>query len=247
MANQFLRSMGIGLGIGLAIMTIVTVFTLPASYMMNKLIYHHPIMRLMAGIIAASFSIFTFPLVLIMVASGNWQSLHYFGLWPIVQTEGPASYTGWLAPFFTFINTIFHPFMMFYANGEDRAGYEKAMNGILVEKGPGVVDEDLFAKARDAGAISAYGPWADAVGSLSADFKKMFGGSVIAPSVEKKGATMAMMPTQQASALEGVLKELATPPQPTQKAEASISSAPASPDDDEITHAYRRDWTSRFH
>lgn len=254
MTNQFLRSMGIGLGIGLALMTSVTVFTLPASYMMNKLIYHHPIMRMMAGLIAGMFSIFVFPLVLIMVASGNWKSLHYFGLWPTIQTEGPASYTGWLAPFFTITNLIFHPFMMLYANAEDKAGYEKAMDGILVAKGSsGVVNEELFAEARKAGAISNYSEWAATVNGLSAGFKAMFGGSVIAPSVEKKGATMAMMPTQQASAtLEGVLKELATPP-PTQKAEASISSAPASvpasPDKvNQITYAYLSgDESARYH
>jgi hypothetical protein len=195
MMKQFLRSMGIGLGAGLAIMTTVTVFTLPASYMMNKLIYHHPIMRLMAGIIAATFSIFTFPLVLIMVASGNWKPLHYFGLWPTIQTEGPASYTGWLAPFFTITNLIFHPFMMLYTgSAEDKQGYEKAMDGILKDKGsPGVVDEDLFAKARDAGAISDYPRWSDAVGSLSADFKRMFNGDAVVPSVEK-GATIAEIP-----------------------------------------------------
>ena len=217
--------MGIGLGIGLALMTSVTVFTLPASYMMNKLVYHHPIMRVMAGLIAGIFSIFVFPLVLIMVASGNWQSLHYFGLWPTVQTEGPASYTGWLAPFFAITNLIFHPFMMLYTgSAEDKLGYEKAMNGILIEKGPGVVNEELFAEARKAGAISNYSEWAATVNGLSAGFKAMFGGSVIAPSVEKKGATMAMMPTQTADqkpdpkALESVLEVLATngstPPAP---------------------------------
>ena len=218
MMNQFLRSMGIGLGIGLAVMTTVTVFTLPASYMMNKLVYHHPIMRLMAGIIAATFGIFTFPLVLIMVASGNWKSLHYFGLWPTVQTEGPASYTGWLAPFFAITNLIFHPFMMLYTgSAEDKLGYEKAMDGILLAKGSsGVVNEQLFEDARKAGAISNYSEWAATVNGLSAGFKAMFGGSVIAPSVEKKGATMAMMPTQTADqkpdpkALESVLEVLAS-------------------------------------
>jgi hypothetical protein len=232
MTNQFLRSMGIGLGIGLALMTSVTMFTLPASYMMNKLIYHHPIMRMMAGLIAGMFSLFMFPLVLIMVASGNWKPLHYFGLWPTIQTEGPASYTGWLAPFFTIMNIVFHPFMMLYTgSAEDKQGYEKAMDGILKDKGsPGVVDEDLFAKARDAGAISDYGQWADAVGSLSADFKRMFnGGSVIAPSSEK-GATMVEMPTQKAEPsqqLEAVLANLATPvPTPPAQQINPVSSAP---------------------
>ena len=201
MTNQFLRSMGIGLGIGLALMTSVTVFTLPASYMMNKLIYHHPIMRMMAGLIAGMFSIFVFPLVLIMVASGNWKPLHYFGLWPIVQTEGPASYTGWLAPFFTITNIVFHPFMMLYTgSAEDKAGYEKAMSGILKEKeSPGVVKEELFAAAREAGAISVYSEWVTTVNGLSADFMAMFkGGKIVVPPAQLV-STPPAQPTNPAS------------------------------------------------
>jgi hypothetical protein len=168
----------IGLLLGVGIMMGITAVLLPASYMMNKLIYHQPSMRLMAGIVAGVLSIFSFLALIVLRIIGVTPQLYYFGLFPIVDVPGQGSYTGWLKIVFTIFSYIFHPFITFYSgSGEDKEGYKAAVENLLVKEelteefagqkfAKGAVSEAFFEKARAVGTIKD-SKWADAINDLT--------------------------------------------------------------------------------
>ena len=181
-------SIGLGLGIGFVIMGIVTAITLPASYMMNKLIYHHWSMRFMTGLIAASFNIIALVIILVLVLTGTWPKPYYFGLFPIVQTAGPTAYSGWLAFLFSIVSYIFHPFMMFFTgSAEDKEGYKNSLQGMLLDKPldmtykngdkyvDGAVCEKFFEDSRIAGTKVDYPSWEKSVNDLVEAGREVFG------------------------------------------------------------------------
>lgn len=188
--NSFLTNIGIriciGILLGVGIMMAITAVLLPASYMMNKLIYHHPSMRFMAGIVAGVLSIVAFLALIAMRLFGVAPQVYYFGLFPIVDIPGQGSYTGWLAIVFTIFSYIFHPFITFYSgSGEDKAGYKAAIENLLVKGEPteefagqkfakGAVCEAFFEKARTAGTYSDVRTWTDAMNDLTDTGKKIF-------------------------------------------------------------------------
>ena len=188
--NDFLKRLGIGIGLGLSIMMGITAVFLPASYMMNKLIYHHPFMRFITGLIAGILSILAFIVLIIMRLTSSVPQIHYFGLFPVVDIPGQGSYTGWLAILFTIFSYIFHPFITFYSGSdEDKAGYREAVGGLLVKGelteefagqkfAKGAVCEAFFEKARAVGAIKD-STWANAINDLTETGKKMFNSDAV--------------------------------------------------------------------
>ena len=78
MIKRFGNAIWLGIRSGLILMTIITVMTLPASFMMNKLIYHSSFMRSVVGLITSGLSIFVIIAIFFIVSTGNL--FNYFGL-----------------------------------------------------------------------------------------------------------------------------------------------------------------------
>lgn len=149
---------------------------IPASIMMNHNIHHHPIMRVVIGILSmippVSLIVFFYGMIFM---SGR----HYFGFLPIISKFGstpdpPKHWYDW--PWYLFVNfgnigaVIMAPF--FQANGsEDTAAYAEHIQkhvGLLELGSKGVVPEDLYAAARKAAAIEDPGKWAKKMAEIVA-------------------------------------------------------------------------------
>ena len=196
---DFGKRLGIGIAVGLGIMMGITAVFLPASYMMNKLIYHHPFMRFITGLIAGILSIISFLVLVVMriFFSSSVPQIHYFGLFPVVDIPGQGSYTGWPAIVFTIFSYIFHPFITFYSGSdEDKEGYKEAVSGLLVKGelteefdgqkfAKGAVCEAFFEKAREAGSIPDPAAWEGSMDTLSDTGKKLFYTDVSSTPVRK--------------------------------------------------------------
>lgn len=129
------KALGAGFATGLSCMTIATIILLPASYMMNKFIYHSMLMRLMLGGAAAVLSIFVIGYIVIQLLSGSWGKVHYFGLAPIFRvTENPVAPEGYLSFFFRIFYVFTHPLTMFYLNKDDDDGYRNSIEQMLLPK-----------------------------------------------------------------------------------------------------------------
>ena len=187
MIKRFGKALGLGLAVGLVLMTIITVVTLPASFMMNRLAYHNAAMRFLVGLIAMNLNIIAFIAIFIMVVTGMWNKPYYFGLWPLYPTKGPTSYTGWLALPFKIFSYFFHPIMFFFTgSSEDKEGYRRAVEGLLVKRdttleykgqkyAPGAVCEAFGEDTRAVGAISNHTAWSNAIADLVLTGKAIFG------------------------------------------------------------------------
>jgi hypothetical protein len=175
------KAAGAGLATGLTTMLVATIILLPASYMMNRFIYHTPMMRAILGLIAGAGSIFTF-IVLVGLRWYGWGKSAYFGLLPVLAEGSGSEPEGWTAPLFKLWNVIRHPLIMFYNEG----AYEQAIEGILLPKGVpegeghtkrlggaevtvrcGAVQEEFFKAARTTAAIKDPATWDAATQALS--------------------------------------------------------------------------------
>jgi len=154
----------------------MTVIVLPASFVMNRFIYHHGSMRTVLGLLTGFGSIFSFVIVVFFrLFSGK--KAHYFGLLPIIQSGGTLGLTssgsyleGIIVRIFEY---VFHPFIMFYENDQDTNGYELSIEPLIAKEGK-KVDEGLFLASRKAGEISDPIAWAKAVDKLVEPTKKLF-------------------------------------------------------------------------
>ena len=63
-------AIGTGLGIGIITMLLSAFVFIPASYVMNKYIYHAPAMRVILGILAGSTWFLSFLVILVMRMGG---------------------------------------------------------------------------------------------------------------------------------------------------------------------------------
>jgi hypothetical protein len=75
------------LGISLMAYFQLTLFTLSASYFMNKYIYRHLSIRLAMGLLGGMVSLLAFWVILI----GHWiygTRIRYFGLFPLISVDG---------------------------------------------------------------------------------------------------------------------------------------------------------------
>lgn len=150
-AAHFGASLASGLITTFAIMTVA----LPASFMMNRYIYHHWIMRLAMGAVGGIMGFGAFVILMGLLLSSKIEPAHYFGLFPVKDLSTGIS-SGWVMPTFLgwFLNPLLHPFQMYW----DEPAYETAVEALLAKKGDAVVNEGLFRMAREAAAMGADKP-----------------------------------------------------------------------------------------
>jgi len=187
--NALAISLGNGLAVGVVVMFIILIYTLPASATMNAFIYHHPVLRLLVGFVGGLFSIFT--LIVMLVTRLGKPRLHYFGLFPIIKVGAPAAGPdGWFAFLFKALNAFRDYFCMNFYTPEDIAGYERAVESLLVPRPPaaelmtvklgfdengaprdvtahkGIVCEEFDEAARNAGAAPV-SKWREQINEIS--------------------------------------------------------------------------------
>ena len=163
--GAFLSTVGVGVATGLGIMVAITAVLLPISYVMNRYVYHHWAMRLLL----AGLTVVALPIawVALFFARGT----HYFGLLPMWRSGEAAGSEpeGWFAGFWRFINILKHPFLQNMSAPDDQAGWEAAIEGLLVtdpKKQP-VVPEALWEEARRVAVIQSQGAWQEARDALA--------------------------------------------------------------------------------
>lgn len=172
--NNLATSFGIGLATGISTLLLVTMILLPVSYMMNRFIYHHWIMRLTLGFVALVLFPFFFIGMIIMTFAGL-RPAHYFGLIPTyLQASIPGEPVGFFASFFKILSILYHPFLGFMNSEEDVAGYKASVAPLLAPMGAPVVNEALFKEAAAAGIIENDAEWAVTMERLKAPFQEMF-------------------------------------------------------------------------
>lgn len=149
--NAMLKRVGIAAGVAIATsfstLIVLTIISLPASYMMNRIIYHHWGMRLLVGLATVPMSFFIFVALVVLRVLGVWNKVHYFGFFPIanaVSFENSGSIVDFL---YSIYLQIINPITYTGDKGEFAKGIENAMN-LLPRGSPGAVNEELFEKAR---------------------------------------------------------------------------------------------------
>lgn len=162
-------SLGSGFAIGLTTLLMSTFVMVPASYVMNKFIYHGPVMRLTLGLVAGACSFFAFLVIAALLVLGKIQPTHYFGLFPVVKTAELSVAPGYLAFLLKILYALYHPFIMFFNGSTDVRGYTSAVEALLVKGTPvtkagpmgvpvqvlkGAVCEEFFEAARRAGTMT---------------------------------------------------------------------------------------------
>ena len=152
MDNAVLIQIGKGLGVGLAFgfiaALILTVVSLPPSFMMNKIIYHNWVMRLAVGTYAAYLSVFIFPVIIFMRLSGMTKRAEFFGLFPVFAELAPGKSDTWLSPFISIFMTLLSPFTWNERSGNYIKAIEEGL-GLLTKGAPETVNEAFYEKARD--------------------------------------------------------------------------------------------------
>jgi hypothetical protein len=140
---------------------------LPASYVMNRYIYHKPAMRLFMGILTALAGLGALVILLLLrLYNGKSMTLHYFGMLPVlpeVEDVPLNSVFDLLDPVILFkkITLLFMEPLTFYYEGDkkDQDGYAATITNLLETFNTGVqkeingvrinaVSEELFATGR---------------------------------------------------------------------------------------------------
>ena len=186
------QSLGAGVAIGLTTIVAITITLLPASWVMNRFIYHTPLMRVILAVLAGIGSFGTFAIVLIGCATGLLGKPYYFGLLPTFLKMGADDEpVGFFAMFKKLMRAIAHPFQMRYnadPNSSEAKGFMSTIELMLVPaKGEkitvgadsfynGAVYEPLFEKARKAGAAVDDEAWVRDMNQLSGLAKAVFTG-----------------------------------------------------------------------
>jgi hypothetical protein len=189
------QSLGTGLAAGMVIMAVASIILIPASYMMNRFIYHNAFMRLLIGILSGAGSFFVF-LFLIVKRWRGWSKAHYFGLIPLRQSgDGTGAIVGKMAFVTKIVDLIMHPLTMFYTGPADKAGYEAAitqglrlmsaektgtpmkLHGTDVTVKDGTVSEEFFEAARNVATITKKAGWTNQFedGTLTTIGKALYG------------------------------------------------------------------------
>lgn len=184
-ASLIAQSLGTGVALGLSTIVGITLALLPASWVMNRFVYHTPMMRVILAIVAGLGSFLTFMIVFIGCATGLLNKPYYFGLLPIFLNRGGGEEpVGFFAIFKKLWRILAHPFQMRYlVDKGDPAGYKKNIEMMLVpEDAPklpingfkgetlykGAVYELFFEEARKAGAAETYDEWKTQLEGLEA-------------------------------------------------------------------------------
>jgi hypothetical protein len=158
-----------GFGTGIGVVGLSTLILIPISATMNYFVYHHPVIRLLLGLLGGAAFIFTLPILFF-----KEKTPYYFGLFPLVTKEPGAPAEGSFQWLFRFLNIFTEPFHMMMNTAE----YEKSLDSLLLPKegaaedysqhmllGNNVtvrkeaVSEEFFEAAKDAGHV-ALSQWA---------------------------------------------------------------------------------------
>lgn len=161
--NKVAVSLSIGLGIGLAVILVTTIIFLPVSYVMNRFIYHHPVLRLLLGFFTLTVAPIAFFIILFNPA------INYFGLMPLFNTTPSKSQEegGFVLPlFYKCLTVVLHPFVEFNDAPNDAIGYKKTIEHLFAAKGEPVVNEELMAKITAAGTNTNKAQWESAMTAL---------------------------------------------------------------------------------
>jgi len=126
-------ALGSGFAVGLVTVFIITVVTLPMSYVMNRFIYHNWIMRGIVGGLSLYVSPLIFLLMVVMRIVGKWDKIRYFGLLPIfadIAESGQES--GWIMSILMkYWSALRAPFVMHMSSEEDKSGFVAAIEAGL--------------------------------------------------------------------------------------------------------------------
>jgi len=167
------KEIGIAFATGVGIILALTIITLPSSYLMNRIIYHHWIMRLIIGLAIIPASFIAFIALLFLRVSGTWDKVHYFGLFPAISAMAPDKGDSWLSPFFFIFNALIYPFTWFGTNGEIAQALQSSMD-LKTPGAPGTINEDVFEEARKIAGVSDPAEWHNRTEGLAAAARKMF-------------------------------------------------------------------------
>jgi hypothetical protein len=190
------KALGAGVAVGILTLLSITVVVLPASWVMNRFVYHNTLMRILLGVATASMSVVSFVIVLGGCLLGFLNKPYYFGLLPTFMATGDTAPTGWMAPFIRVWNAFSHPLQLTIKGEQDHTALVESMKVFLVKEedsdkmdvdqqglaegtlkrysgmGPnlpivqGAVCEPFFEAARRAGAAPE-GKWRRAMEDLS--------------------------------------------------------------------------------
>lgn len=177
------NALGWGISAGLAVAAVPILIFLPASYVMNRFIYHHWALRVLMGGLAgllpaiSLFSIFymntfagwglaTFSLVAVScMRIFAWGPAAFFGLMPLVHADSMELPGGYLTFLYRIFYALIEP-LASYVHTEPNA-YKEAIQPLLVpEDSPSnngifqqAVPESFFQDSRKAGAIADKAEW----------------------------------------------------------------------------------------
>jgi hypothetical protein len=158
------NALGAGIGIGLVIASIPILIFLPASYVMNRYIYHHWALRFLMGLVVGCLPVISLIAVACMRIFA-WGPATFFGLMPLYDAENMELPGGYL----TFLYRIFYALMEPFASyaSTNPTAYKEAIQPLLVsEDSPSnngvfqqAVPESFFQDARKAGTIADKTEW----------------------------------------------------------------------------------------
>jgi len=170
-AGDLAVNFGLGIAAGLCILSISSLLLIPASYSMNRFIYHSVPMRIIIGLLSLPLFIVLVP----MVWFEQIPKAPYFGLFPVRSppvTSGPKS-GSYFASVFNIIELFLDPFNTYIV----KADYLKLIDHMLVKEGEaqaktlngkdfmvtrGAVSEEFFEAARGLGTSILFDDWEQA-------------------------------------------------------------------------------------
>ena len=170
-AGDLAVNFGLGIAAGLCILSISSLLLIPASYSMNRFIYHSAPMRIIIGLLSLPLFIVLVP----MVWFEQIPKVPYFGLFP---ARSPPATTGlksgsYFASVFNLIELFLDPFNTYNV----KADYLKLIDHMLVKEGEaqtktlngkdfmvtsGAVSEEFFEAARELGTKVEFNLWKEA-------------------------------------------------------------------------------------
>jgi hypothetical protein len=219
MDNALLKSVGEavwkGMLLGFTIMSTITAVVLPASYVMNRFIYHAGPMRFILGLMAAHPAAFLVILIgrfinWVSNGTGGFERASYAGLIPLMEYD-PASAgapEGWLASLKRLGQMFIEPVSWVYDDTQYKKAVEQLLlpdttkatslelNGQPVTAFKGGVCAPFLAAAREAGAMENPREWRATMRMLaeSGVGSMMFGGGVIATRVAERNTNSVASP-----------------------------------------------------
>jgi hypothetical protein len=172
--NNLAVSIAIGFVAGISTLLIVSMVLIPVSYVMNRFIYHHSIMRIALGFVAFVLFPFFFVGMIIMYFTGL-RPAHYFGLIPVyLQMTESVEPTGTFAFLFKILSVIPHPFLGSVDTADGVAAYQASMNPLLAAEGIPRLDEGLERRWTAAGDIPDDARWNETMRELKEPCENMF-------------------------------------------------------------------------